>query len=439
MPSQIVIIGAGPAGEAAASTLCRLDKNATVTLVEKSQVGGLCLNRGCIPSKTLLEQVRKIVDAKKTISWIDVQAVKSSVVSSIRTQLEVRLKKEGVRTLQGSAQFTGPNSLEVKSSFESHSLTFDKAILATGTDIYFPAALEPHKANLLTSDSILEINQTPKSVLIVGGGAVGCEFACLLNAAGSQVTLLEMKDQLLPGEDAAVAQILAQSFEKRGIRVITGAVAESLIKSGSGWSTKLSNGEVLISEQVLACVGRTPNVQGLGLAKAGIMTDKNKVVVNAQLQTSNPNIYAAGDIAGTRLAHHAAAQGETAALNVLGGQHTTDDRFVPRCLYSWPEVASVGSWKYQLEEQGKPVKTARAFFKGSSKALASGETDGFVQIVSDPDSKKILGAQIIGPHATELIHLFSVALKAEMTTQDLNAVMFAHPTLSEVVKDAARK
>src|SRR5262249_16433517 len=162
----------------------------------------------------------------------------------------------------------------------------------------------------------------------------------------------------------------------------------------------------------LACVGRLPSTQGLDLEKAEIKFEKSRIVVNSQLQTSNPNVFAIGDAAGTRLAHHASAQGETAAANALGKKESCDDRFVPRCLYSWPEVASVGAWKYQLEENGKPVKATRSFFKGSSKALASGETEGFVQVVSDPVSGKILGAQIIGAHATELIHIFSVALHA---------------------------
>lgn len=439
MPSHIVIIGAGPAGEAAASALRRLDKTCTVTLIEKDRAGGLCLNRGCIPSKSLLEQVHRIIQKNQSISWPDLQKHKTEVVTGIRTALEGRLKREGVQWLQGSAHFTGLNSIEVATSKGSQSISFDKAILATGTDIYFPAPLDQHQADLLTSDTILEITQTPKSILIVGGGAVGCEFACLLNAAGSAVTILEMKDGLLPGEDPAVASLLQQNFEARGIKVITGTVVEKLDKTTGGWNVKLKNGESLNVEKVLACVGRLPRTQDLALDKANVKSEKTRIIVNDKLQTSNPSIFAIGDIAGTRLAHHAAAQGEVAAANALGKNESCDDRFVPRCLYSWPEVASVGAWKYQLEEQGKPVKTTRSFFKGSSKALAAGEPEGFVQIVSEPETGKILGAQIIGSHATELIHIFSVALKANMTVKDLASVMFAHPTLAELVKEAARK
>jgi dihydrolipoamide dehydrogenase len=187
-------------------------------------------------------------------------------------------------------------------------------------------------------------------------------------------------------------------------------------------------------------VGRVPALDGFGLEKAGIKFEKRQLTVNDRLQTTNPNVYAAGDVTlQTRLAHAASVQGEVAAKNALGGSEIFDGSLVPRCLYSWPEVASVGRWKYELEAENKPVKTSRAFFKGSAKALAAGEADGFVQIVSDPGSGRLLGAQIIGPHATELIHVFSVALKAKMSIADFNSVIFAHPTLSETLKDAARK
>ncbi len=435
MPTHVVIIGAGPAGEAAASALRRLDKSVSVTLVEKDRAGGLCLNRGCIPSKTLLEQVHKVLQAKRPVVWSDLQKFKTDVVTGIRTALESRLKREGVNLVQGTARFTGPQTLQVG----TQEILFDKAIVATGTEVYFPTPLDQHKKDLLTSDSLLTITTTPKSILVVGGGAVGCEFACLLNAAGSQVTILEMKDTLLPGEDAAVTSLLQQSLETRGIQVKTGTVVESLEKSSSGWAVKLKNGEKIDVEQVLACVGRIPSPHELDLEKANVKTEKARIVTNETLQTSNPNIFAIGDAAGTRLAHHAAAQGEVAAANVLGKKETCDDRLVPRCLYSWPEVASVGAWKYQLEEAGKPVKASRSFFKGSAKALASGESEGFVQVVSEPESGKILGAQIIGAHATELIHIFSVALVAGMTLKDLSRVMFAHPTLSELIKEAVRK
>jgi dihydrolipoamide dehydrogenase len=266
---------------------------------------------------------------------------------------------------------------------------------------------------------------------------VGCEFACLLNAAGAHVTIVELTAGLLPGEDEAVVTALTRSFEQRGISVKTNAKVENLKKLPTGWSFSIGE-ETIEADQILVCVGRIPSFKSLALEAAGIKAER-AILINDRMQTSNPNVYAAGDVAGTRLAHAASAQAEAAASNALGVSKLFEDRFVPRCLYSWPEVASVGQWKYQLEQQNKPVKAVRAFFQGAAKALAANETEGFVQIVLDPGTGRILGAQIIGAHATELIHIFSVALKKEMTVQELSEVMFAHPTLSEVIKDAAKK
>jgi dihydrolipoamide dehydrogenase len=212
--------------------------------------------------------------------------------------------------------------------------------------------------------------------------------------------------------------------------VKTNTQVSALKKLTHGWEVTFSDGEKMEKREVLVCVGRVPNHASLNLAAAGVEMKGRIPVLNDDLQTTNPNIYVAGDAGTTRLAHAAAAQGEVAAANARGESRRYDDRFVPRCLYSWPEVASVGAWE---------GKKSRGFFKGSAKALAANETDGFVQIVSDPGTDKILGAQIIGAHATELIHIFSIALKKEMTVKELSEVMFAHPTLSEVIKDAAKK
>jgi dihydrolipoamide dehydrogenase len=440
MPQKIVIIGAGPAGEAAAITLKKINRDCEVLLIEKEYAGGLCLNKGCVPSKTLLEHIHtRSKTGNQSIPWPEIQKKKQAVILEIRGQLEGKFKALKIHRIQGTARFDSASSVTVESNGKTETYNFDKAILAAGTDVYYPRVLEPHRKDVLTSDTILEITQTPKSVVIVGGGAVGCEFACLLQAAGSKVTLVEMKETLIPGEDPAVAGALASVLESRGVVVKTSATLDVVKKTPAGWQLEFSSGETIQAMQLLSCVGRSPSVQGLALDKAGIKVDKNRLVIDENLRTTNANVFAAGDIAGSRLAHHAAAQGEVAAANALGDNRICDDRFVPRCLYTWPEVASVGAWKYQLEEAGKPVKASRAFFKASAKALAAEQPEGFVQIVSDPETGMILGAQIIGAHATEMIHIFSVALKAEMKLTDLAGVMFAHPTLSELIREAARK
>ncbi|MFN0118331.1 MAG: dihydrolipoyl dehydrogenase family protein [Elusimicrobiota bacterium] len=441
---NVVIIGCGPAGEAAAKTLRKLsksqpDQNFSITIIEKEQAGGLCLNKGCIPSKTLLEQVHGLSKLGLPIHWDNLQQKKNEVVDGIRSQLETSLKTLKINVVYGTARFISPQEIEVENLSGKQTLHFDKAIIATGTESIFPPPLDQFRDELLTSDEMLDVSRTPKSVIIVGGGAIGCEFACLLHAAGSDVTIIELKNQLLPGEDLAIAQALQKNYETRGIKVITETKVSAVQKLDKGWQVTLLNGLQLEAREILVSVGRSPNHTALQLELAHIEMNGKIPKLNEYLQTSHPHIYVAGDAGTTRLAHAAAAQGEAIAAHILGGKEKYDDRFVPRCLYSWPEVASVGSWKYECEEKNEPVKTTRAFFKGSAKALASGDSEGFVQIVLNPDTGKILGAQIIGPHATELIHIFSVALKTEMNITQLSSVMFAHPTLSEVLKDAAKK
>lgn len=440
---NLLIIGAGPAGEAAAKAARKLSAASAqpveITLIEKEEAGGLCLNKGCIPSKTLLEEVHKRSQSGQPIDWSAIQPFKTEIVSGIRGQLEASLKSQKINLIRGTARFNWPSSVEVESTDGKKTIHFDKAIIATGTQPFFPPPLDQFRTLFWNSDRALEIKETPKSVIVVGGGAIGCEFACLLNAAGAKVTILELKDNLLPGEDEAVAAALQKSFEARGIDVLTGGKVVAAERGPDGWRLAMSQGKILDAQEVLVCVGRLPMYGELNLDAAGVRIENNRLVLDDRLQTTNPNIFAAGDAATTRLAHAASAQGDVAAANALGGDERYDDRLTPRCLYSWPEVASVGRWKYELENANQPVKTSRAFFKGSAKAQAAKEAEGFVQIVHDPSSGKIMGAQIIGPHATELIHIFSVALKANMTVKDLGGVMFAHPSLSELIKDATKK
>ena len=389
---KLVIIGAGPAGEAAAKTARRLSASypepVDITLIEKEEVGGLCLNKGCIPSKTLLEEVHKRTLAGLPVNWEDIQIFKNEVVSGIRGQLESTLKSQKINLIRGKAKFNWPSSIEVTSLSESQTIHFDKAIIATGTQTFFPSPLDQFREILWDSDKILGITQTPKSIIIVGGGAVGCEFACLMNAAGAQVTIIELQDKLLPGEDPAIATALARSYEARGMTIKTGDKVVAAEKSGQGWQLALSKGDILQAEEVLVCVGRIPNYSELNLDAAGISLEGKKLVLDEWLQTTNPNVFVAGDAATTRLAHAASAQGEVAATNAFGGKEPYDDSLVPRCLYSWPEVASVGQWKYQLEDAHLPVKTTRAFFKGSAKALAARESESTTHETSPPLSKR---------------------------------------------------
>lgn len=243
--------------------------------------------------------------------------------------------------------------------------------------------------------------------------------------------------QILPGEEASVSRFLQQSFEKRGIKVYTERTVESADKGLDGWRIVLSKGEVLSAHQVLVCVGRRAALDDLGLETAGVSVERGRIAVNDFMQTSRANIYAVGDVNGlSLLAHAASAQGAIAVAH-MGGEGTSyATTRIPRCLYTWPEVASVGEWTHSASIKDLEVKAQRFFFQGSAKALAADEGEGFIQILSSKKEGRLLGAQIVGPHATELIHIFSVALDAGQTVDQLRRVVFAHPTLSEGIREA---
>jgi len=478
---HLVVIGAGPAGEAVAKGAAR--RGARVTVVERADVGGVCLNHGCIPSKVLLESGRLLSHTRSAKflgsphlpkDWAVLQAHKNDLVSRFRNALEQRLAQLKVSVRRGTARFVGPRQIEVSGPDGLDVLDFDAAVIATGARPFFPPPFDALTEKIVTtqpssgpsghlpprgegnpgfpsplgrgqgegpeqlqkildSDRVLEIPRVPSRLVVVGGGAVGLEFACLFQEWGSAVTVIEKKEQILPGEDTAVVRCLQTIFEKRGMTVLTETTVTQAATGPAGWRLSLSNGQNVEAEEVLVCVGRRPVSDGLGLEAAGVIADRGRVVVNEFFQTSQPHIYAAGDVNGLSLLAHAAwAQGDAIAGHWAGEKTAYSSALVPRCLYTWPEVASVGEWSGTV----KNAKTQRFFFQGSAKALATEEGEGFIQIVSDKESGRLLGAQIIGPKATELIHIFSVALKGAMTAKDLRDVIFAHPTLAEGVREA---
>ncbi len=445
MRTSLAIIGAGPGGEAAAKRAAK--RGIKTVLIEKADLGGVCLNRGCIPSKILLEAGRLLSQAKAasahlsgaeslSIRWEALQKRKSQIVNDLRVGLTQHLSRLGVDVFTGTARFSGPNQLIVAMPNGEQTVEFEHAILAAGSEAFFPPPFDSIRDIILDSDRALALDHVPARLVVVGGGAVGCEFACLFQELGSRVTLVEMKDQLLPGEDVPVVRVLQNAFEKRGMTVLTSTTVEFLSKT-KHWTLRLSNRQEIEADEVLVCVGRRPNAAGLALDKASVKVDKNRVAVNEFLQTSQPHIYAVGDVNGlSLLAHAASAQAETAVDHIAGEKKPYDNSLVPRALYTWPEVASVGEWTSSAQAKGKEAKSQRFFFKGSAKALAGNETDGFIQIVFDTANNKLLGAQIAGPHATELIHVFSTALVAGFTVDQLRRVIFAHPTLSEGIKEA---
>lgn len=442
---SVVVIGAGPGGEAAAKRLA--EAGAQVTLVERAALGGLCLNWGCIPTKILLEGGRLFHQARASsvlsggsslaLNWEKLQEKKRSIVDLFRKSLDQRLSQLRVRVLRGTARFLTDHTLSVTSPNGVDMISFDAAVIATGSRPFFPPPFDGLTDSILDSDRILGVETVPQSLVVVGGGAVGLEFACLFQELGSSVSVVEKKPQILPGEEASVSRLLQKSFEKRGMRIFTDQTVAKAERNANGWRLTLSSGETLSPEEVLVCVGRAPGTSELGLEAAGVFVDGGRVAVNQYLQTSRSHIYAVGDVNGlSLLAHAASVQGTIAAGHLLGESSAYDSALVPRCLYTWPEVASVGEWTHSASVKNLEVKAQRFFFQGSPKAMASDETEGFMQILSEKAGGRLLGAQIIGPHATELIHIFSVALSAKQTVEQLRRVIFAHPTLAEGIREA---
>ncbi|MBL8024023.1 MAG: dihydrolipoyl dehydrogenase [Elusimicrobia bacterium] len=442
---SVVVIGAGPGGEAAAKRAAEL--GAQVTIIERAEVGGLCLNAGCIPSKMLLEggrllrQVRSaaylVGGSTASIHWDMLQEKKRGLVTHFRKSLEQRFGQLKIRLVRGDARFVSPHSVRVTGPEGAQNIDFETAVIATGSAPFFPPPFDPSVQDILDSDRVLNLTQVPKSLVVVGGGAVGLEFACLFHELGTAVTVVEKMPQLLPGEEASVSRFLQQSFEKRGIKVHTEQTVTSAEKSSDGWRITLSKGEECFAERVLVCVGRRASLNDLGLELAGVSVERGRIAVNDFMQTSRASIYAVGDVNGlSLLAHAAAVQGSVAVGHMMGKGTSYAHARVPRCLYTWPEVASVGEWTHSASIKDLEVKTQRFFFQGSAKALAAEEGEGFIQILSNKKDGRLLGAQIIGPHATELIHILSVALAAGQTVDQLRQVIFAHPTLSEGIPGA---
>lgn len=450
---KLIVIGGGPAGETAARAAA---KKSQVHLIEKEFVGGLCLNRGCIPSKTLLSFGKKLSLFRHTFPqqasltfpfgaiqdelWQEIKKEKERVIVGLRSSLEKQIKTHGVEIISGKARFISPQEIMVTTLKEEKTLSFDKAIIAAGSKPFFPPPFDIFEKELLDSDKVFDLPTIPKRIMIVGGGAIGCEFACFFKELGSEIFLIEKTKSLLPGEDPQIVNLLARSFEKRGIKLYTSVTANQISKTNSFWTVTLSDHSKIEVDQILVCAGRIPNCADLSLEKAQIKYSHKGIEVNSNLETSNPNIYAIGDVNGlSLLAHAGSKQGEIAANNALGEKQIYNGDLIPRCLYTWPEVASVGAWNTEDLKLGIETESRRSFFQGLGRAQAEGELEGFIQIVCDKKNGKIIGAQIIGSHATEMIHIFSIAIAQKMNKEELKDIVFAHPTYSEGIKVALER
>ncbi|MBP5429800.1 MAG: dihydrolipoyl dehydrogenase [Elusimicrobiaceae bacterium] len=452
---QIVVIGGGPAGYPAALEAARL--GAQVTLIEKNKVGGVCLNCGCIPSKSLLDAAHKLAavltashlcqeDAAPLAQalfekrdWKKLQARQQKATQKLVQGIGFLLKKAGVTVVQGEASFVDEHTLSVKTAQGTQTLAADGVIVATGSSAFFPAPLDTLKDQIYDNSTLFDMPALPTSITIVGGGVIGCEMADFLSALGVTVHVVEMQPRILPQEDETAARTLERTLTKRGVILHTGVSVTQAQADGDQWKLTLSDGKELHTEKILAAIGRSVDTSALHLENIGVQATRKGLSVNPQTLQLKGSVYAAGDVTGLcQLAHAATRQGEVAARNLCGQTAVYHNENVPRAIYTAPEIAGVGLTKAQAAAQDLAVKAHKTFFLANGRAVAQDQTDGYIELLSAADTGKLVGATIVGAHASELIHILSVALQAGFTLAQLKEVIFAHPTLAEAVSEATR-
>jgi len=457
---QIVILGGGIGGYTAAIRAAQLGK--TVALVERDKLGGTCLHSGCIPSKSLLRSAEVFTTMKDseaygiestgiTLQFNRVQERKQKIVDQLHKGVEYLMKKNKIDVYLGNGRVIGPSIFSPRSGAvavelnngESETLVSDHLIIATGSRPRSLPGLNIDGSKIITSDEALVMEKLPQSIIIIGGGVIGVEWASMLSDFGVEVTVIEYEDRLVPLEDTEVSKELERLFKKRKIKVITGAkvLAESVTTEDEGVTLQAEHKGSTISvkaEVVLVSVGRQANADNLGLENTDVAVERGVIKVNGYMQTKEPHIYAIGDVnGGLQLAHVAGHEGILAVEHACGENvHPIQTEMISRCIYSRPEIASVGLTEQQAKDKGFEVKIGKYTFKAIGKALVYGETDGFVKVIADQITNDILGVHMIGPHVTNLISEAGLAQVLNATPWEVGQTIHPHPTLSEALGEA---
>ena len=450
---DLIVIGSGPGGYVGAIRAAQLGLN--VACVEDQDLGGVCLNIGCIPTKAMLTSALLANDMKAgaqhgvmakdlTFDLAPAQERSRRVVSQMTKGVAHLFKKNKVTHIDGFGRLAGAGKVEVEKDGSKTTYSAKHVMLATGSRPRDLPVLKIDEDRIWSSTGALMQTSAPSSLFIVGAGAIGMEFADVYESYGTKVTIVEAMDRILPLEDAEISKFMERTYKKRGMDIHTGSFFQSVDIKADGvtvtFKDKKGELQTMDVDYVLSAVGRVPNSEDLGLASAGVNVDERGfIVVDEQLRTNVPGVYAIGDVAGHQLlAHKASHEGIVCVEHIAGeGHHTVDYDNVPNCTYCHPEVASVGLTEEQAREAGHDIEVGKFPWVGIGRAVASGHSDGFVKIIRDKQYSEILGAHIVGQHATELIAEFVVGRHLEATVEEMEKAMHPHPTLSEGVSEGA--
>ncbi len=459
---DLCVIGAGPGGYVSAIRASQLGLK--VAIIEANHLGGICLNWGCIPTKALLKssEVNHLLHHvdEYGFSVKDIQhdftkiIERSRAVSKKLSQgIAGLMKKNKIEVIEGFAKFLDAKKISIsKDGKEIEQIEASYFVVATGARARIINGLEPDGENIWTYREAMTAKKLPKSLIVVGSGAIGCEFASFYRNMGTEVSIVEMAENILPVEDEEISKLARKSFEKQGIKVLTSASLKSLTKNKNGDEISVTakieiagKPQELTAEKVIMAVGIVANIENLGLEKTKVKIEKNQIMVNQYLETNEPNIFAIGDVVGAPwLAHKASHEGIIAAEKIaskLGKYdakkvHAIKTQNIPGCTYSMPQIASIGLTEKKAKELGKKIKVGRFPYLANGKAIAMGESEGLIKVIFDEKTGELLGAHLIGAEVTEMIQGFAIAKQAELTEEDLMHTIFPHPTMSEMMHEA---
>lgn len=458
---DLVILGGGTGGYVAAIRASQLGLKTAI--VEKGKLGGTCLHKGCIPSKALLRSAEVFATAKHSedfgvvtsdvsINFNKVQERKNKIVDQLHKGVQHLMKQGKIDVFEGTGRILGPSifspmpgtiSVEMNNGDENEMLIPKNVIVATGSRPRTLPGLDIDGQLVMTSDEALALEEVPSSIIIVGGGVIGIEWASMLSDFGAEVTVIEYADRIIPTEDKEISKEMQRLMKKKGVKIVTGAkVLPETLQKGEGVTISAEvkgSQQEFSAEKLLVSVGRQANTEGIGIENTDIQIEKGFILANEYFQTKESHIYAIGDvIGGLQLAHVASHEGIVAVEHIAGKNPSPIDySLVSKCIYSSPEAASVGLTEDEAKEKGHNVKTGKFSFRAIGKALVFGESDGFVKIVADKDTDDILGVHMIGPHVTDMISEAGLARVLDATPWEVAHTIHPHPTLSEAIGEAA--